>query len=142
MSQANEDTINKFFEAYAKRDIDGIRQVMCEDVQWIFPGHHLLSGVKRGIDEVVDFFDSMGKIMNQSTVAVEKLVTGMNDQYVIECQHVLINRKDGNNLDHHWCVLWKFKNGKIKEGRHFASDQHHADHFFHKIVQSSTDLLK
>ena len=43
---------------------------------------------------------------------------------------VWTNRDDGHNLDHQWCVRWVFKDGKIVEGRHFASDQYAVDEFF------------
>jgi len=135
MPYSHLDTINRFFEAYGKRDIEGIKQVMDSNVQWIFPGHHPIAGTKSGIDEVVAFFDAMGKVMGESNVKVDKIITGANDNYVIECQHISTNRKDGNNMDHHWCVLWTFKDAKIIEGRHFAGDQHLADSFFCKVYR-------
>ncbi|MBS1600099.1 MAG: nuclear transport factor 2 family protein [Bacteroidetes bacterium] len=135
MANTHLETINLFFEAYSQRNITGIKQVMDEQVKWIFPGHHPLAGVKSGVDEVVAFFDAMGKIMGESNIKVKKLISGINDDYVVECQHILTNRKDGNNLDHHWCVLWTFRNGKIIEGRHFAGDQHLADSFFCKVYK-------
>ena len=133
MIHPNQKIIDQFFEAYGKHDMDALRKVMFENVQWTFPGHHFLSGTKTGIDEVVDFFDKMGEIMGTSEFTIDKLIMGANDDYVVECHRVIMKRKDGNTLDHQWCVLWKFKNGKIKEGRHFASDQHEVDRFFHNV---------
>ncbi len=83
---------------------------------------------------MVAFFDTMGSIMGKSNVKVEKLITGANDAYVVECQHIWTHREDGNNLDHYWCVLWKFENGKIIEGRHFAADQYAVDEFFTRLI--------
>ena len=48
-----------------------IREVMAEDVIWIFLGQHPLAGVKNGIEEVVAFFDNMGAIMGSSKVKAE-----------------------------------------------------------------------
>ncbi len=122
--------IDTFFQAYSKHDFAGIRGVMQEDVIWTFAGQHPLAGVKNGIEEVIAFFDNMSVIMGTSTVKVEKLVTGSNGQYLVECQHITTHRKDGNNIDHHVCVLWRFENNQIKEGRHFFADPRAADHFF------------
>lgn len=133
MTHPNQEIINKFFEAYSKRDMDAIRQVMAEDATWTALGQHPLAGVKNGIDEVIAFFDAMGGIMGKSNVKVEKLVIGANDNYLIECQHVWTNRDDGVNLDHHVCVLWTFKNGKILSGMHFFADPQAADRFFSTI---------
>ncbi len=133
MTHPNLDIIDKFFEAYGKHDLNGIRRVLAENAKWTFPGHHPLSGTSVGIDKVVAFFDTMGGIMGKSNVKAEKLVVGVNDDYVMECQHIWTYREDGNNLDHYWCVLWKFENGKITEGRHLAADQHAVDRFFTKL---------
>ncbi len=130
MAHPNLDTIGKFFEAYGRRDRKGLEQVLAENVTWTFPGRNPFSGTKVGIDQVVAFFDAMGEVMGKSNPKVEKLVTGVNDDYVTECQHVWTDRPDGHNLDQYWCVLWRFEDGKIKEGRHLASDQQAADEFF------------
>ncbi len=126
--------INKFFAAYGKRNFAAIREVMHEDITWVFMGQHPLAGVKNGIEDVIAFFDNMGAIMGSSKVKADKLVLGSNDHYLVECQHITTHRDDGNNIDHHVCVLWTFENNKIKEGRHFFADPHAADHFFATVA--------
>jgi ketosteroid isomerase-like protein len=133
MNNTNEAVIGNFFEAYSKHDFDAIRKVMSEDVIWVFMGQHPLAGVKNGIEDVVAFFDNMAEIMGSSKVKAEKLVTGSNDNFLVECQHITTSREDGNNIDHHICVLWTFENNKIKEGRHFFADPHAADQFFSAV---------
>ena len=135
MTTTNQDIINQFFEAYIKRDVNGIKQVMADHVTWTFLGHHKFSGVKNGIDEVVAFFDTMGGIMSQSRPEVDKLIIGSNDNYVVECQHIRTDREDGNNIDHHVCVLWTLENGKIISGRHFFADPQSADAFFNAVAK-------
>ncbi|MGH7273853.1 MAG: nuclear transport factor 2 family protein [Nitrospiria bacterium] len=105
MNHPNLDLINQFFQAYGKRDFDGLRRVLAENAKWTSLGQHPLSGVRHGFDEVVAFFDMMGAVMGKSNIRVEKLVLGANDDYVVECQHVWTNREDGHNLDHLVCVL-------------------------------------
>ncbi len=134
MTHPNLDLIDKFFEAYGKRDFDGLRRVLAEDVKWISLGQHPFGGAKNGFDEVIAFFDTMGAVMSRSNNKVEKLVIGANDNYVVECQHVWTNREDGHNLDHLVCVLWKIENGKIVEGRHFFSDPKAVDNFFNYVA--------
>jgi len=134
MATSNQDIINKFFDSYIKRDFDSIRQVMADNVTWTFLGRHKLAGVKTGIDQVVAFFDTMDGIMSNSKPAVDKLVIGSNDNYIIECQHIKTNRADGINIDHHVCVLWTFENEKIISGRHFFADPKSADTFFDAVT--------
>ncbi len=134
MEQQNTVIINKFFEAYGKHDFEGIKKVLDENAKWIFPGRNPLSGVKEGIEEIVAFFDKMGEAMMKSNIKAESIVTGINDNFLVECQHIWTNREDEINLDHHWCVLWRFRDGKIIQGNHFAEDQYKADTFFNKLL--------
>ena len=134
MSKSNSAIIDKFFDAYLKHDFAAIREVMHEDITWIFMGQHPLAGVKNGIEDVVAFFDNMSAIMGSSKVKADKLVSGSNDNFLVECQHITTHRDDGNNIDHHVCVLWTIENNKIKEGRHFFADPHAADHFFAAVA--------
>jgi len=138
MDHPNQQIINAFFDAYGKRDWDAIRRVMTEDAMWIARGNHPLSGVKRGLQAVIAFFDAMGTVMGSSNVKVDKLVVGANDQYVVESERVWTNRTDGINLDHQVCVLWRFKGGKIVEGVHFFADPQGADRFFTAVASKSS----
>ena len=130
MTHANLDLIDRFFAAYGKRDRAALRDVLAEDATWTFPGHHLLSGTKVGIDEIVAFFDAVGTLMGSSQASVERLVLGVNERYVVECQRVRTNRADGPNLDQQLCVLWSFAGGKIASGQHLAADQDALDAFY------------
>lgn len=133
MNQNNLELIDQLFAAYAKRDFNELSQILAENIKWTFRGNNPVSGVKSGINEVISFFDEMGKIMSGSNVKAEKLVMGSNDEYVIECQHIWTNRNDGNNLDHHVCVLWQFKDNKITAGEHFFADPVASDDFFNSV---------
>ena len=126
--------INRFFDAYGRRDQAALDQALTEDVTWTFPGRNPFSGVKRGRAEVVGLFDALGRVMGQSGVQAETLIRSASDDYVLEAQHVWTNRPGGPNLDHHWCVLWTFRDGQIAAGRHFAADQYAADAFFNQFV--------
>jgi uncharacterized protein len=133
MEHINLNIIDKFFEAYSKHDLKGLREVLSENIKWVFPGHNPLSGTKVGIEEVISFFDKIGEIMGKSDIEVEKLIMGANENYVLECQRIRTNREDGINFNQDMCVLWVFKDGKIVEGKHFASEQFEADIFYNKV---------
>lgn len=130
MEHENLNIIDKFFEAYSRRDTNDIQQVLSENVKWLFPGQNSLSGEKVGIEEVISFFDKMGNIMGKSNVEVKRLIIGANNDYVIECQQIRTNRKDGVNFNQDMCVLWSFEGRRIIQGKHFMSDQYEADTFF------------
>jgi hypothetical protein len=130
MTHPNLALIEQFFEAYSRRDLDGLHKVLASNAKWTALGVHPLAGVKNGFGEVIAFFDAMGAVMGKSSPKVEKLIVSANADYAVECQHVWTDRGDGHDLDHLVCVLWTFKDGKIAEGRHFFSDPQAADRFF------------
>ena len=109
----HQDTIDQVFEVYKQHDFNGIKKVMDDNVTWIFLGRHPLAGIKKGINEVVAFFDKMGEIVMKSNPKIEKLITQENDDYAIKCIHFKRNSADGNNIDHHACVLWTLKMEKL-----------------------------
>lgn len=125
MTHPNLDVINSFFEAYGKRDMDALRQVTTEDVTWHFPGRHPLGGTKKGVAEVVAFFDQMAKF----DFRADRLVIGVADEYVVEAQRVW-TEENGHDVEMGWCVLWTFDDGKLAGGTHFSSEQYKADDFF------------
>ena len=129
----NLEIIDKFFDSYGKRDFDGLKQVLDENVVWYFLGQHRLAGVKNGINELISFFDTMGEIMSQSKPSIEKLIVSEKDNYVIECQHIKTSRADGINIDHYVSVLWAIENGKIISGRHFFADPRAVDNYFNTV---------
>ena len=141
MAQTNQEIIDKFFEAYKKHDMKAIRQVMAEDITWYFPGQNSMAGEKKGIQEVIEFFDVMGKIMEKSRPEMDKLIVAENDRYFIECQHSRTHRQDDNNLDHYSTVLWTIENGKIIEGRHFFSDAQASDKFLRLLQKSLVKIF-
>lgn len=130
MGHPNKDKVDRFFEAYGKRDMNDIKEVMSDDVTWVFMGRHPLAGMKVGFNEVIAFFDRMGKIMERSKPTVEKLIVSENEKYFIECIYTTTHNSDGNNIDHHACVLWTIENGKIIEGRHFFANPQAVDNYF------------
>lgn len=135
MPHPNLDRIDQFFAAYGSRDMAALREVVAEGFSWHFPGRNPLSGTRHGLDEVVTFFDAMGGLMGNSNSHVDRLIQAANDDYVVEVQHITTHRPDGHNLDHQWCVVWRFEDGKIAEGRHLASDQYAADDFFNLVAR-------
>ncbi len=130
---SNQDIVNWFFACYSKRDLEGTKQVMADDVVWYFLGGHKLAGTKKGLAEVIAFFDTMGGIMSQSKPSVEKLIVADKDAYFIECQHIKTNREDGINIDHFVTVLWTIDAGKIVSGRHFFADPEAVNTYFNSV---------
>ena len=121
--------IDEFFAAYAAHDMERVREVIAEDVSWFIPGHHPLAGTKRGITELMAFFDQLGKAKFQA----QPIAIALNGDYVID--HHRGWSEEGPGLDITWCLVFRFVGGKIKEVVNLSSDQHKADLFFWSVFK-------
>ncbi|WNN88650.1 nuclear transport factor 2 family protein [Gloeocapsopsis dulcis] len=99
-------------------------------VSWTIPGHHPLAGTKRGVDEVLAFFQQLAKAKFQAEV----LFLGGNDTYVVDVHRGWSNLAQ-NNIDQLWALLFRIDNSRIIEATNFPSNQHAADAFFWQAYQ-------
>ncbi len=121
--------IEAFFAAYAQKNVAAIREVMADDITWFIPGHHPLSGTKKGIPEVLAFFDQLGR----ANFKAQPLVIVEQGDYVVD--HHRGWSDEGDKLDVTWCLVFKFDKGRIREVTNLCADQHKADAFFWSIYK-------
>ncbi|QQQ77715.1 nuclear transport factor 2 family protein [Saccharothrix sp. 6-C] len=119
------DAITKFFAAYATYDLDAMRGVMTDDIEWTIPGHHPLSGTKRGVEEVAAFFTELGKAGFQA----DPLFLEANEEYVVDVHRGWTTAGEGK-VDTLWALLWHFDaDGKIDRVVNLSADQHQMDSY-------------
>jgi ketosteroid isomerase-like protein len=98
-SMSNLASIRRFFEAYARKDVGAVREVMAEDIVWTIPGHHPLSGSKRGIDEVLAFFDQLAR----AKFRAQPLVIAESGDYVVDHHRGWSEADEGIDQTWFWC---------------------------------------
>jgi ketosteroid isomerase-like protein len=133
VSHPNIDLVHRFFQAYATNDFLDIEKILSPAIQWHIPGNHPLSGIKSGVDEVLNYFKQLGKANFQAS----PIVIGANEEYVIDCHQNWSLVEGIENLTSMSCLLWKIKNGQIIEVHNFPENQHKVDSFF-QVVYSQT----
>lgn len=119
--------IQTFFAACAAKNMRRIREVMADDVTWTVPGQHPLAGTKRGVTEVLAFFERLAKAQLQT----EPLVVTEHGDYVID-HHRSFSREAGG-LDLTWCQVFRFRDGKIQAVVDHCANQQQVDDFFWKV---------
>ncbi len=117
--------VMKMFDAYAKGDTEVLRQLVAEDIGWYIPGRHPLSGIKRGVDELISFFEELKDLGFKAEV----MILAANDNYVIDA-HRGWNTKGNKKVDLNWILLYQIVDGKIKRVQNFSGDLYTSDHFF------------
>jgi hypothetical protein len=102
-------------------------EVFTPDLKYFMPGHHPLSGVKHGVDEVLAFF---GQMVEKSGL----LQDGQRINAFGEDGAVEVHRAHGGNngavLDIINCFVFQLRDGKIAEIRVYNNDQQAVDNFF------------
>lgn len=128
----NLEVVQKFFLAYSKNDLDGIRAVMHDSVEWHIPGQHPISGTKRGIDEVVGFFKKLQVVGFKAEV----MIVAANETYVIDAHRGWSNTTS-DNIDLNWVLVYQIHEGKIRRVQNFSGDPHASDKFFQQHYSST-----
>ena len=119
------EAIDAFFAAYATYDLDQMRKVLADDIEWTIPGHHPLSGTKRGVEEVAAFFTQLGKAGFQA----DPLFLETNDEYVVDV-HRGWTTQGVSQVDTLWALVWHFNaDGKVDRVVNLSGDQHQMDAF-------------
>jgi len=117
--------IAAFFEAYAARDSDGIAAVLDADIEWTIPGHHPLAGTKRGVQEVLAFFDALAA----AGFRAETFFLESSEEYVVDIHRGYSTQGDGV-VDTTWALVWHFTaDGTVDRVLNLSGDQHQMDAF-------------
>lgn len=125
-ANTNVEVVQRFFECYGAGDLETMkREILAEDVTWIIPGHHPLAGVKRGAEEIIDYFSTIA----QANFKAEVISLSASEHHVVD-----VHRGWGEygeyKIDMNWVLVYQIENGRIKQAQNFAADQHAADQFF------------
>jgi ketosteroid isomerase-like protein len=129
-SETNENLklVQQMFKAYAKGDVNTLRKIVAEDIEWYIPGRHPLSGTKKGVDEVIEFF----KKLQIGGFKAEVMILAANDNYVIDA-HRGWSTTGEKDIDLNWILLYKIEKGKIKRVQNFSGDLYTSDEFFNRV---------
>jgi ketosteroid isomerase-like protein len=130
--------VQGFFGAYGNNDLEGIRAVMADDVEWFIPGRHPLAGTKRGVEQVTAFFG----LLQRAGFKAEPLIFSANDNYVIDAHRGWSNTGE-NDIDVNWILVYQIENGKIKKVQNFSADPYISDALFNALyTEEDTKLVR
>jgi ketosteroid isomerase-like protein len=128
MAHPNEDLLRRAFDAFAKGDMDTLRELTDQDAVWHTPGCNQLSGDYRGADEILGFF---AKTMELSggTFRAELHDVVANDDHAVAI-YVARAERDGRTYENRNVLVIHVRNGKFAETWLLSDDHYAADEFF------------
>jgi ketosteroid isomerase-like protein len=126
LRKANLRIVHGYYAAYAANDLAALAErYFAPDIAWTIPGHHPLAGTKRGIDEVLAFFEQLASAGFRAT----PLFLEANDEWVVDL-HRGWNTVGEPRIDMTWALAFRIRDGRIAEAVNYPGDQHEADRFF------------
>ncbi|KAB2345563.1 nuclear transport factor 2 family protein [Actinomadura rudentiformis] len=120
--------IRNYYAAYAAGDTAAMRErFFAPDIMWTIPGHHPLAGTKRGVNEVIAFFEQLGR----AGMKAEPIFLAADGDWVVDLHRGWSTTPEG--LDQVWALAFRIKNGRIVEAVNYPGDQHAADAYFWRV---------
>ncbi|GIH93019.1 nuclear transport factor 2 family protein [Planobispora siamensis] len=117
------------FTAFAKGDLDHIRDVMFADgIVWHFPGRNPLSGDYQGKDQVIRLFHRLFE-ETDGTFSAEPYEIMASDDYATALVR-LRGERNGRSLDTTGVNVFRQAGGKTVEAWVYSGDQYTTDEFW------------
>ncbi|MFD0685466.1 nuclear transport factor 2 family protein [Actinomadura fibrosa] len=116
------------YTAFAKGDMDLIRDLLAPDVVHLVPGRGPLCGVYRTAAEVLGFYVNLFELSG-GTFRAEPYSLMANEEYGAALVQTYAERP-GRVLDARSVDLFRFRDGRITEIRTLAEDQYAEDSFW------------
>jgi ketosteroid isomerase-like protein len=127
MAHPNEELVRRGFEAFAKGDVDALRELFDPDVVWHAPGRGPLSGDHRGVDAILGFFARTMELTGGS-FRVELHDVLANDEHAVAL-YVARGEREGRTLEDKSVLVSHVRNGRFVETWQHSGDQYAADEF-------------
>lgn len=113
MAHANEDTIRRLYDAFARGDTEAMTAAWTTDVLWHEPGQHALAGSHEGPEAVLGFFGRIFELTDNTFRA--ELEHTLADEQTGYALHTLRAQRDGRSYECLDVLVMRFQDGKVAE---------------------------
>ena len=112
MSQQNVDLVRSAYDAYNRRDVEGVLGTFDPRIDWNVPGSLAWGGHAAGLEAVAQFFQGLRPFMgDRHQVAVDELIDA-GDRVVALVHHQGV-APDGDAYDVPSIMVWTVAGGKL-----------------------------
>ena len=123
---SNTQVVLNMYDYFGKGDMDRIRtEVFHPEITWAMPGHHPLSGVMKGSDEVIAFMADLFK----AGITVDDVHFGELDNGTVVEKHHGHGESEGVEYLFPTCTSYEIEDGKIRAVQVHTADQHGVDRY-------------
>jgi hypothetical protein len=124
----NAEVVRNGYDAFAKGDLETLRELIAADAVWKVPGKSPLAGDKKGIEATLSYFTQLFELTD-GTLKAEPLDFAVGAEHVIVSQ-LTTGERNGKSLKIDAVLVFSFRDGKISGCSEFENDQYKLDEFF------------
>jgi len=128
MAHPNEDLVRRGYDAFAKGDMETLRELFDPGIIWHFPGRSPLAGDPRGVDAVLGFFGGTMEL-TAGTFRAELHDVVANDQHTVGL-HLATGERGGRTLEDREVLVFHIRDSKVTEVWQHVENQYTYDEFF------------
>ena len=128
MAHPNEELVRRGYDAFAKGDMDTLRELFDPEIVWHFPGHSPLAGDHRGVDAVLGFFGRTMELTAGTFRAELHDVVG-DDRHAVG-MHLATGEREGRRLEDREVLVFHVRDGRVVEVWQYIENQYTYDEFF------------
>ena len=128
MAHPNEELLRKGYDAFAKYDLDTIRALFTDDIQWHVGGRNQLSGDYKSKDEVFEWFAKL-LTLSEGTFKIDVHDVLANDTHAVVLSTDTAQRGD-KSLRVEAVAVYHVRGSQVDEAWFFNSDVYADDEFF------------
>lgn len=127
MVHPNEAVVRRGFEAFAKGDIDTLRELFDQDAVWHAPSQDPLEGDYRGVDAILGYFaETMENTGGTFRAELHDVVA--NDEHAV-AMYVSRGEREGRILEDKSVLISHIRNGKFAETWQYFQNPYAVDEF-------------
>jgi ketosteroid isomerase-like protein len=120
--QANEQAVQRLYTAFGQGDMQGIMDVLAEDVDWLFVGRPEdvpFAGPRHGHEQMKEFFGIVGETVGEIYEFGPREVMSFDDKVLVLGHERVRVRATGRVFETDWAHLFTMHDGKIVRLREF-----------------------
>jgi ketosteroid isomerase-like protein len=122
------DVVRSGYAAFIAGDMATVRSLFTQDATWTVTGQGRLSGIKRGPDEIMDYFGTL-MTLSDGTFHVTLVDLASGDDHVLSIQRTAATR-DGSSADQSRIIAWQVRGDRIWQATQYFEDTTANDSFW------------
>jgi ketosteroid isomerase-like protein len=118
--QQNVDLVRRAYEAFARADINGLLDLLAEDIEWASSGPQELptSGMRRGREQVARFFQAVDQIFEMQRFEPRTFVA-QDDRVIVLGSDTARVKATGKVLIEEWAHVFTIREDRISAFREY-----------------------